>query len=479
MAKDCETMITRRNFLRAASAVPMAQAAAPSRPNFILIYADDLGYGDVGVYGSPNIRTPAIDGLAREGTRLTSFYAQPICGPSRSALMTGCYPMRVAERDNKKHLHPVLHSKEMTLAEVLKPAGYRTAMIGKWDMAGHSNTAYRPELLPMHQGFDMHFGTPSSNDSVTETVLMRDGKVIEKPAVQATLTQRYTDEALKFIHTNRRNPFFVYLCPNMPHTALAASDQFRGKSKRGLFGDVVEELDYNVGRIVDTVKKLGLAKNTYLLFTSDNGPWLVKNQDGGSAGPMRSGKVSTWEGGVRVPCVFWAPGRIPAGRVCSEMVATLDVMPTFAALAGVRPPADRLIDGLDVRDLLHGVRENSPRDTYHYYLWTHLQAVRKGKWKLHVPRPGQPKWIEPLVPHRHISAVDAQDITVPLLYDLETDPGEKYDLAAKYPDVVRDMLAHVERVREDLGDYNRLGKNVRFFDPMETRPGEPQRSFST
>lgn len=469
-------MITRRALLQTGAAALAAQAATPSRPNFILIFIDDLGYGDIGVNGSPNIRTPRIDALAREGTRFTSFYAQPICGPSRSALMTGCYPMRLAERNNKKHLHPVLHSKEVTLAEVLKPAGYATAMIGKWDMAGHSNTTYQPDLLPLHQGFDMQFGTPSSNDSTTQTVLMRDGKVIENPTVQATLTERYTDEALRFIQENRRKPFFLYLCPNMPHTALAASDKFRGKSKRGLFGDCVEEIDYNVGRIVDTVNKLGLAKNTYILFTSDNGPWLVKNEDGGSAGPLRSGKVSTWEGGVRVPCIFWAPGRVPAGRVCPEMAATLDVMPTFAALAGVGAPQDRVIDGLDIRDLLHGKTDQSPRDTYHYYLWTHLQAVRKGKWKLHVTRPGQPQWIMPLLRTRHIDAADAQDITQPLLYNLETDPGERYDLSAKHPEIVKEMLAHVERVREDLGDYNRLGKNVRFFDPMDARPAEPQRS---
>ncbi|MBS1829417.1 MAG: sulfatase [Acidobacteria bacterium] len=469
-------MITRRALLQTGAAALLGHAAASTKPNFILIYADDLGYGDVGVYGSPNIRTPRIDQLAQEGTRLTSFYAQPICGPSRTALMTGCYPMRVAEHGNKKHLHPVLHTKEVTLAEVLKPAGYATAMIGKWDMAGHSNIAYKPDLLPMQQGYDMQFGTPSSNDSVTQTVLMRDGKVIENPAVQATLTQRYTDEALRFIERNRKQPFFVYLCPNMPHTALAASDKFRGKSKRGLFGDCVEELDFNVGRIVDTVKKLGLAKNTYILFTSDNGPWLVKKEEGGSAGPLRSGKVSTWEGGVRVPCIFWGPGRIPASRVCSELVATLDVMPTFAALAGAQPPKERVIDGMNVSDLLLGKTDKSPRTTYHYYLWTHLQAVRKGKWKLHVTRPGQPEWIMPLLRTRHIDETDARDIAQPLLYDLDADPGERYDLAAKHPDVVKELLAHAEQVREDLGDYNRLGRNVRFFDPMEARPTEPQRT---
>ncbi|MBM3757937.1 MAG: sulfatase, partial [Acidobacteria bacterium] len=462
-------MLTRRALLQSLAAG--TAVAASRRPNFVIIFADDLGWGDLGCFGSPNIRTPRIDAMAREGTRLTNFYAQPICGPSRSALMTGCYPMRLAEENNKKHLHPVLHSKELTLAEVLKPAGYATAMIGKWDLGGHSNTAYRPGLLPAHQGFDMHFGTPSSNDSVTETVLMRDGKVVEKPAEQTTLTERYTDEAIRFIREKRHQPFFLYLCPNMPHTALAASAKFKGKSPRGLFGDVVEELDFNVGRILDALRQQGLDRNTYVLFTSDNGPWLIKRQEGGSSGPFRSGKVSTWEGGVRVPCIFWAPGRIPAGRVIPEMAATLDVMPTFARLAGQTPPSDRVIDGLDIGPLLHGAASaQSPRDTYYYYLWTHLQAVRRGKWKLHVPRPGQPQWIMPLLRSPHIEARDAQDIAQPMLFDLDADPGERYDVAAANPEVVRDMLELVERVRTDLGDYNRTGKNVRFFDPMEAPP---------
>ncbi len=452
-------------------------AAQTGRPNFIIIFADDLGYGDLGCYGSPNIRTPRIDTLAREGMRMTNFYAQPICGPSRSALMTGCYPMRLAERENKKHLHPVLHSKESTLAEVLKPGGYASAMIGKWDLGGHSNTTYQPDLLPGLQGFDMHFGTPSSNDSVTGTILLRDGKVIEQPAVQESLTERYTDEAISFMTAHRKQPFFLYLAPNMPHTALAASARFKGKSPRGLYGDVVEELDYNVGRVMDAVKRLRLERNTYVLFTSDNGPWLVKKEDGGSAGPLRSGKVSTWEGGVRVPAIFWGPGRIPAGAVNSGMAATLDVMPTFAALAGQQLPSGRTIDGVDIRGLLQGAPgAKSPRDTYYYYLWTHLQAVRRGRWKLHVPRPGRPEWIMPLLRTLHIDARDSENISKPLLYDLEADVSERHDVADRNPDVVRDMLALAESVRAELGDYDRLGKGVRFFDPIDARPTAPVRA---
>ncbi|MCL5744460.1 MAG: sulfatase, partial [Acidobacteria bacterium] len=410
----------------------------------------------------------------REGTRLTNFYAQPICGPSRAPLMTGCYPQRVAERGNVKNIHPVLHEKEVTIAEVLKQAGYTSAMIGKWDLAGHSNKTYAPDLLPTHQGFDLHFGTPTSNDSVSETVLLRNGEVIEKPTDFGTLTRRYTDETIRFITENKGRPFFVYLSPNMPHTVLAASEQFRGKSRRGLYGDAVEEFDWNAGRVMDTLRQLKLERNTYVLFTSDNGPWLMKKADGGSAAPLRSGKVSCWEGGLRVPCILWGPGRVPAGRVSSEFLATLDVMPTFTALAGAKAPRDRVIDGLDFTPVLHGAPgARSPRDTFYYYLWTHLQAVRNGKWKLHLPRPARPAWLRPLIDVPHIDAKDAIEITDPMLFDLETDISEQHDVADRNPDVVKRLLAVADRARADIGDYDRVGKNTRFFDPLESRPSRP------
>jgi len=469
--------LTRRGFLTAAGAaaaasLPLAarlNAAAPvaRKPNFIIVFADDLGYGDLGCFGSPLIRTPRIDTLAREGTRFTSFYAQTVCGPSRAALMTGCYPLRVATKGNQVEVHPRLHTREVTLAEVLKTAGYATAAFGKWDLAGHSQTAFEPELMPNHQGFDTFFGTPTSNDRFVN--LYRNGDLVEKSADMDTLTQRYTDAAIAFIKENRDRPFFVYLPHTMPHTRLGASKAFRGRSKRGLYGDVVEEIDACTGRIVDTVKDLGLTQDTYVIFTSDNGPWVIKKAHGGSAGPLRGAKTSSWEGGLRVPCVMWAPGRIPAGRTCDEVASTMDLLPTLAALAGAKPPDDRIIDGHDISALLRGdAGAKSPTEAFYYYVHTHLQAVRSGKWKLHVPRPANPPW----TPNwsKHIAPEDAIAIERPMLFDLEADIGEQRDVAADHPDVVKRLLALVERGREDIGDYNRIGRGARFFDDGPRRP---------
>lgn len=470
-------MLTRRTLLQAGAATlasGVARGASSSRPpNFILICADDLGYGDLGAFGSPNIRTPRIDALVREGLKLTCVYAQPFCGPARAALMTGCYPMRVAEPGNKKFRHTTLHRREVTLAEVLKPAGYQCAMIGKWGLGGHSNNRYDVNLLPHAQGFDLHFGTPASNDFLADTVLLRDGAVVEKPAAQDTLTRRYADETIRFMKTHRKRPFFVYLCPNMPHVALAASADFRGRSPRGLFGDAVEELDFNVGRVVDEVRRLGLERNTYVVFTSDNGPWIKQREEGGSAGPFRAGKNSAWEGGMRVPGVVWAPGRIRAGRSSSQMVALQDFLPTFAALAGAVVPDDRIIDGINLGEFLHGQSEISPRENFAYYLWTHLQAVRQGQWKLHLPRPADPEWLRPLVPSEHNDPEDSGPIAEPLLFDVASDFRERRNVADKHPEIVARLLDAAERVREDLGDHDRLGRNVRFFDPMTTRPAAP------
>ena len=261
--------------------------------------------------------------------------------------MTGCYPLRVAERGHTKQVHPILHEDEITVAEVLKTKGYATACFGKWDLAKHAQSGFFIDLLPTRQGFDYFYGTPTSNDRLAN--LYRNEQLIEPKSNMATLTQRYTDEAIDFIKENQKQPFFVYIPHTMPHTRLDASAKFKGKSKRGLYGDVIEEIDFNVGRILDALDELKLAEKTYVLFTSDNGPWLIKNKDhadghlpgdhGGSAGPFRSGKVSTFEGGVRVPTILWAPGRVPAGTVCDSIATTMDVMPTFAALAGAEVPS--------------------------------------------------------------------------------------------------------------------------------------------
>ena len=459
-----------------------AQAGRKDRPNFVVIFTDDQGYADIGCFGSRDIRTPRLDAMARQGMKFTSFYAQPVCGPSRAALMTGCYPMRVAERGHVKQVHPILHSDEITIAEVLKTRGYATGCFGKWDLAKHAQTGFFMDLFPTRQGFDYFYGTPTSNDRVAH--LYRNEKLIEPNSNMATLTRRYTDEAIAFIKRNRKQPFFVYLPHTMPHTRLDASLQFKGKSKRGLYGDVIEEIDFNVGRILDALEELKLSGNTYVLFTSDNGPWLIKNKKladgrlpsdhGGSAGPLRSGKVSTFEGGVRVPTILWGPGRVPAGKTCDTIATTMDLMPTFAALAGTHPPADRVIDGEDIRHLFHGnFAKANPDKAYYYYLRVHLQAVRQGKWKLHLPREKEPIGAAPFSRNAHIAPADRIGFAKPFLVDLEKDLGETTDVSAQNPKVVRRLLALAEGMRNDLGDYDRVGKNMRFFDPLEKRPTKP------
>jgi len=323
MGRTRAATFTRRGFLRttgmglAAVGLPLGGRAEsdtpPTKPNFVLVFTDDQGYQDVGCFGSPRIRTPRLDALAREGMRFTSFYAQTVCGPSRAALMTGCYPLRVAKKGNRVEVHPRLHAREITLAEVLKGAGYATAAFGKWDLAGHTQNRFEPELMPNKQGFDTFFGTPTSNDRLVN--LYRNDQLVEKSADMNQLTRRYTDEAVAFLRAHKDKPLFLYLAHTMPHTRLGASERFRGRSRRGLYGDVIEEIDWNVGRILDAIKELRLERRTYVIFTSDNGPWAIKGEHGGSAAPLRGAKTSTWEGGLRVPCIMWAPGRI-ARRGC-------------------------------------------------------------------------------------------------------------------------------------------------------------------
>ena len=451
-------------------------------PNLVIIFTDDQGYQDVGCFGSPDIRTPRLDTMAKEGMKFTSFYAQPVCGPSRAAIMTGCYPMRVAERGNVKQVHPILHSDEITIAEVLKTKGYATACFGKWDLARHAQKGFFMDLFPTRQGFDYFFGTPTSNDSVVN--LYRNEKLIEPKSDMSTLTKRYTDEAIRFMQKSKGRPFFVYIPHTMPHTRLDASPPFKGKSKRGLYGDVIEEIDFNVGRILDAIREMGVEDNTYVLFTSDNGPWLIKNKNhadghlpgdrGGSAGPLRSGKVSTFEGGQRVPTILWGPGRVPARTACDKLASTLDVLPTFAALAGAKAPYDRVIDGEDIRHLFHGkFDEANPGKAFFYYLRVHLQAVRQGQWKLHLARDAQPAGAAPFSINRHIAPVDRIGFDEPFLVDLDEDIGETTNVARQNPEVVKRLLSLAEAMREDLGDYDRVGKNMRFFDPADPRPTKP------
>ncbi len=461
---------------------PAVTRAEDRPPNFVVIFTDDQGYADVGCFGSTDIRTPRLDAMAAEGVKFTSFYAQPICGPSRAALMTGCYPMRVAERGNTKQVHPILHSDEITVAEILKTKGYATACFGKWDLAKHAQQGFYMDLFPTRQGFDYFFGTPTSNDRIVN--LYRNEELIEPKTEMATLTRRYTDEAIAFMRKHKEQPFFAYIPHTMPHTRLEASPKFKGNSPRGLYGDVIEEIDFNVGRLLDAVTEMGLKDNTYVIFTSDNGPWLVKNKNhadghlpgdhGGSAGRLRSGKVSTFEGGVRVPCIVWGNRHVPAGQTCDSIASTLDVLPTFAALAGADLPSDRVIDGADIRHLLHGEFDKAdPDKAYFYYLRVHLQAVRQGNWKLHLPREDEPVGAVEFRRNVHIAPADRIGFDSPFLVDLERDPDETTNVAGDHPAVVQALLKLADEMRSDLGDYNHVGKNMRFFDLEGPRPTTP------
>ncbi len=413
------------------------------KPNFVIFFTDDQGYNDVGCFGSPSIRTPNLDRMAAEGTRLTSFYAQTVCGPSRTALLTGCHFMRAAPRARGWNLP----GEEVTLAEVLKKAGYATGCVGKWDLSGRR---YIEDRHPLSQGFDSFFGTLGANDAGT-VALMRDREALGPERDMGRLTGLYTEEAVSFIEKRAGGPFFLYLAHTMPHVRIGASEAFRGKSPRGLYGDVIEELDASLGRVLEALRKAGLEKSTVVLFTSDNGPWLSKGELGGSAAPLRAGKGSAWEGGFRVPALLWGPGRIPAGRVAGGMVATLDVLPTFARMAGAELPGDRVLDGRDQSAYLSGRAESSAREEFYYYLQQHLQALRRGRWKIQLPRE------KPVMGY----APEGLPIRAPQLYDLEADLSEREDVSAKHPDVLRELLELAEKVREDLGDGDRPGKGWR------------------
>jgi arylsulfatase A-like enzyme len=458
-------MVSRRDFLAWAGLSAAAgfwggcgtstraeKRAAAGRPNFIIFYADDLGYGDLGCYGHPTLHTPTLDRLAAEGMKLTQFYsASSVCSPSRAALLTGRYPKRtgitaVLFPHHTKGLPP----EEITIAKALKTAGYRTACIGKWHL-GHT-----PGHLPTDHGFDSYYGIPYSNDmSVDPTMkvapdavfregmsaakmrsetpkknrvpLMRDDAVVEYPADQRTLTRRYTEHAVQFIRDRKDTPFFLYFAHTFPHVPLHASEDFLDTSRRGLYGDVIEEMDASAGTILRTLNELGLADNTLVIFTSDNGPWLAKKEAGGSQGLLRGGKFTTWEGGVREPCIAWWPSRIPAASVSMEMASTLDVFPTLLDFAGVAADDMPVLDGFSIRPVLTG-NGKSPRNEMFYYRDGRLRAVRRGPWKLHMetmPEQGGPY----------------QKQAPPLLFHLEHDPGEQVNVAAEHPEIVNALTA--------------------------------------
>ena len=435
-----------------------------TKPNFIIIFTDDQGYQDVGCFGSPTIKTPNLDEMALQGMTFTSFYAQSVCGPSRAALMTGSYPMRNARNDNGEVPHPKLSLSEVTIAEVLKPAGYNTAMIGKWDLAGHNPEQFNPELMPIHQGFDYSFFTPGSNDARVH--LLRNNKLVERNADMSTLTRRYTDEAINFIEKNKDTPFFVYLAHTMPHTKLAVSDDFKGKSEGGLYGDVVEEIDYNVGRLLTVLKEQGLDENTYVIFTSDNGPWWIKGEHAGHAKPLRGAKTSAWEGGLRVPFIIRAPGKVPAGKTSDLVTSTIDLLPTFAKISGAELPKNRVIDGLDISAIFHGESGELKRPFF-YYQHKELRAVRQGKWKLHLPHHPDSNSIVYNKWPNHVAPEDRVLFTTAMLYNLDSDIGETTDVSAKYPEVVAQLTTLLNWARQDIGDYDKRGERAR---PLGNEP---------
>ncbi len=442
-------------------ATTLKARAELSKPNFIIMLCDNLGYGDIGCFGSKRHRTPHIDRMVEEGMRFTDFYATSgVCTPSRASLMTGCYPRRVnmhIAEDGRPVLSPVakkgLHPEEVTIAEVLKAQGYATACIGKWHLGDQS------PFLPTRQGFDYYLGIPYSDDMTQRPgcnwpplPLMENEKVIEAPANRNLLTRRYTEKAIEFIKANKDKPFFLYLPHAMPGSTKApfASERFRGKSANGPWGDSVEELDWSTGEILRALKQLNLDERTLVIWTSDNGA-PRRNPPQGLNTPLAGWGYTCAEGGQRVPCIMRWPGRIPAGTTCSELCTTMDLHPTFARLAGTQSPKDRTIDGHDIWSLMAGrAGAASPYEAFYYYYMEQLQAVRSGKWKLYLPL--EAKWIN----FRGDTKASSAE-----LYDLRTDIRETTNLAAKYPDVVRRLLALAEKAREDLGDAGHPGLNQR------------------
>jgi arylsulfatase len=473
------------SLLASASAAP---AFGAEKPNVVIILADDLGYGDVGCFGNKKIRTPNIDRLAAEGTRFTSFYvSQAVCTASRASLLSGCYANRVSMAGALNHQSKVgIHPDEKLLSELLKAKGYATACYGKWHLGD------RPPFLPTKRGFDDFAGLPYSNDNgplhptmpdLPPLPFYRGAKVVETDPDQSRFTRRFTDLAVEFIAQHQHEPFFLYLPHVMPHVPIFASADFKGKSSAGVYGDVVEELDGGVGEVLAALKRYDLEKNTLVLFLSDNGPFISYGNHAGGAGPLREGKLTTFEGGVRTPTVARWPGKVPANRVCDEPLMTIDLLPTLCKLSGAELPK-RPIDGKDVGPVLFGESgAKCPHDAYFFYAGDELHAVRSGKWKLHLPHeyltvngpPGtdgkpanhgrqkpEAMAVSGLrgIASRHGYKVEKLPLS---LFDLENDIGESKSVADAHPEVVKRLLGYAEAARAELGDSltGAKGKGVR------------------
>jgi arylsulfatase A len=445
------------------------EATHAATPNIVLIFIDDMGYGDIGPFGNTKVKTPHLDKFAAEGMKFTSFYATPVCSMSRACLMTGCYNARVSIPGVLFPGSQIgLHSDEITLAEIVKQRGYATICIGKWHL-GH-----REPFLPTKQGFDSYFGIPYSNDMTIDTQharfakdcvfregmteekaraeairhtvpLMRGDEVVEYPADQTTLTQRYTAEAVKFIREHRADPFFVYLPHTMVHAPLAASEHFRGQSGSGLLGDAIEELDWSVGQILHTLKESQIDEKTLVIFTSDNGAAA------GSSAPWRGKKGSQFEGGVREPCLMRWPGRIPAGTTCPQIAGNIDLLPTFAKLVGVEPTTDRTLDGRDITRLIFDPKSGPVRDTHLYFTANQtLAAIRQGDWKLFLAAPAANGKTKKAKDAKKESAP-----TGPVLYNLATDPSETKDVAAEHPEIVIKLQAEAAKRESEIKQNRR------------------------
>jgi len=466
----------------------LCSEAPPARPNIILILADDMGYGDIGPFGSKKNRTPNLDRMAAEGMKLTSFYCAPLCTASRTQFMTGCYAKRLSMPSVLSPMSRVgISAKEHTVAELLKTQGYVTMIIGKWHLGD------QPAFLPLKHGFDAYFGLPYSNDMDgggpqhhPPLPLVRDATPIEviTPEGQTHLEERYTDAALQFIRAraaannavwsgsspiqNRvpsearsltskienSQPFFLYFAHTAVHKPLHPGPKFAGKSANGPYGDWVEEIDWSVGRVLDTVRELGLSQNTLVIYTSDNGPYQLQPDMGGVAGPLRGAKRSTYEGGMREPTIAWWPGKVPAGASTDALAGNIDILPTFVKLAGGSVPTDNKIDGVDISPVLLGQAAQSTRAAQYYFSGNTLQAVRAGPWKLAIARQNEATSAATANPYKYDPKF------VPQLYNLDTDIGERHDVAAAHPDIVKQLQTLITAMDNDLG-INHTGPGVR------------------